>query len=278
MNIQDFLNPGFIVGLIGAIVGVWGVYYGYKGRRIQILEYQISSSRIITNRTNNIPGLKIVIGDEFASDLISSQIVFFNRGNMPIKQNDFATLAHLQITASGHFFNLESISKDTIESNNLHLNPSLEFPDNRTISIQFEYLKPKQFFSISVLHDGEIEVSGDLTTGKLRKQDNSSGKLTSEVSNINNLYNWLFTILVSLVAVVLCLFLSLRVFSPIKVNFGEEKNTSQGNIEVRTYSELLTTYDKLLQDIITLREQNETYAKQIMELQDTLKSYAEHSN
>ena len=75
--LKSFLEPGTIVGVIGAAIGVWGLWFGYKGRRTQLLEHQISSAQIITNRTNNIPGLKIVVGDEFASDLVSSKIEFY---------------------------------------------------------------------------------------------------------------------------------------------------------------------------------------------------------
>jgi len=159
----------FIVGIGGLLVGIWGGYIGYKGRRTQIMEYCISSSKIITNRINNIPGLQIVVGGEFTSDLTLTEIEFINQGNSTINYSDFATLAPLQVISSGHFFNLETIKEDSISSDNPNLNPKIEIVDSKTLNLIFEYLKPKQSFSISILHDGEVTVEGDLKAGKLRQ-------------------------------------------------------------------------------------------------------------
>lgn len=123
---------------------------------------------------SKIPGLENALKGEFTSDLTSTTIEFISRGTSTIIDSDFATLAPLQIVSTGHFFNLETIGEQ-ISSNNPNFNPKVSVIDNKKFSITFEYLKPKQAFSVSVLHDGRISVSGDLKSGKIRLQQNSSG-------------------------------------------------------------------------------------------------------
>lgn len=170
MSVLDI--AGFIIGIGGLLVGIWGSYIGHKGRQIQILEYNSSTSPIITNKINNIPELEITVGGEFVSDLALTKIEFTSRGNSTIKGSDFATLAPLQVISTGHFFNLETINEKSISSDNPNLNPTVKVVDKKTLNITFEYLKPKQSFSISILHDGEVSIAGDLKSGKLRQQQN----------------------------------------------------------------------------------------------------------
>lgn len=244
--LKSFLEPGTIVGIIGAAIGIWGLWVGYKGKRTQILEHQISSAQIITNRTNNIPGLKIVVGDEFASDLISSKIEFFNRGNTTIMQKDFASTAPLQIVTSGHFFNTDTISNESIESSNSNLNPDLKISGTKTLTISFEYLKPKQFFSITVLHDGDISIHGDLTVGKIQPVQNSSDERNRPRQIIKRLRTLALSgIFFGIMMTIMLVFSSL---------FSSKMSSSQ------------TKSDQLLQQIEYLQVQNEN----LMETVDTL--------
>ena len=168
-----------LLGVAGLLVGIWGGWATWKSRRKQLMVYCISSSRIITDRINSIPGLKIMVGDEFISDLTLTKIDFYNQGNVNIKGNvningsDFATRSPLRITSTGRFFNLEAINEDTIVSDNPNLNPDIIITDKNTLNLTFEYLKPKESFSISLLHDGEVSVSGDLKSGKLRQRQDT---------------------------------------------------------------------------------------------------------
>lgn len=202
--LKSLLEPGTIVGIIGAAIGLWGLWSAYKAKRTQVLEYEITSTQILTNGANNIPGLQIVVGDEFASsNLTSSEIEFCNRGNTTIHQRDFPSKAKLRIITSGRFFNIETINKDLIKSSNPALNPDIDIINDETLEISFEYLKPKEKFSLSVLHDGEICVKGDLKSGKIRQQQDAPSEEISPKRNAGrsrsaSLYMNMMTIIIAL--------------------------------------------------------------------------------
>lgn len=163
--LMDVINTwGVVVGLIGIVLTV---FFYFKSKSRKLLEYQINSTELITKDVANIPNLKVFVGGEPTSDLTSTTVEFTNMGNAPISYSDIASKAPIQITSSGQFFNASDIKSAHFKSDNEYLNQSVEAEDSK-IKISFEYLKPKQFFSITVLHSGQISVSGDLITGTFR--------------------------------------------------------------------------------------------------------------
>lgn len=171
---------GFVVGILGFVSGA--VFY-LKGKSKKILEYKKTSTNLITQDIADIPNLKISVGDEPTSDLTSTTVQFTNAGNVSIKLSDIATI---KIISSGHFFNSDDISSDHVLSDNKYLKPSVAISDNHKIKINFNYLKPRQSFSITVLHDGKIDVIGDLVSGTFREYEPKIGDIQGSASHHTN--------------------------------------------------------------------------------------------
>lgn len=168
--LDDKLNlflsiSSFVIGILGLVSGT--VFY-LKGKSKKKLEYQVTSTNLISKDIAAIPNLKVIVADEPTSDLISTTIVFMNKGNTTIHSSDIASKLPIQILTSGHFFNAKDINSKYIQSDNINLNQSISVIDENKIIVGFEYLEPKETFSITIWHDGEIDVQGNVKGGKFQ--------------------------------------------------------------------------------------------------------------
>lgn len=200
---MSFWESSVFWGIAGIIGGfIVAAFFFYVGKAKKSLVYQISTSALITDEINSTPGLKISVGNEPAINVSSTTITFINGGNQTINSSDFATLSPLQIITSEHFFNAENIDVSYIKTRNKALNPRIRVVEKNKIIVEFEYLKPKQEFEITVLHDGELSVSGDLKTGIL--QSYNSALKTSGYKHISKvLVPVLITIITGILTVTL---------------------------------------------------------------------------
>lgn len=151
---------GIVVGLIGLIVSVF-LYFRSKSKKI--LEYEIDSTQLMTKTMTSIPNLKVTINDQPVESLTSTTIKFSNAGNQSIVLSDFATKEPLGITIKGCLYSYD------VSADNPNSTPSLHLFDNKTFYIEFDFLKQKQSFTITLLHDGKAAVFGELTNGERRK-------------------------------------------------------------------------------------------------------------
>ena len=171
---MPFGETSFFWGIAGIVGGfIVAAFFFYIGKSKKSLVYQILTANLITDEINNLPGLKISVGDEPATNLASTTVKFINNGNQTISSSDFASLSPLHITASKHIFNIANIDTSYIKARNKTLNPSINVVGNDSIIIGFEYLKPKQEFEITVLHDGKLSVGGDLKSGSFQNYDSA---------------------------------------------------------------------------------------------------------
>lgn len=170
-----------IIGLIGGII-VSSVFF-LAGKKRKILEYQITSTPLITKNVANISGLKVTINDTPVKTLTSTTIRFFNMGSEKIEPTDFAPLEPLGISVSGSILHLQlrvSADRHYNRNMNLHLEPT----DGQTVNIAFDFFSSKKTFSLTVLHEGRLSVLGDLKEGKIRPYRGGSPFLRSFILGI----------------------------------------------------------------------------------------------
>lgn len=171
---MPFWESSIFWGIAGIVCGfIVAAFFFYVGKARKSLVYQISTSALITDEINSTPGIKISVGNEPATNVTSTAITFINGGNQTISSSDFASLSPLQIITSKHFFNAENIDVSYIKTQNKALNPKIHVIEKNRIIVEFEYLKPKQEFEITVLHDGELSVGGDLKAGILQSYNSA---------------------------------------------------------------------------------------------------------
>lgn len=151
------------LGIVGGAIVAVVIYFVTRSKKL--LEYTITSTNLITNEMRGIPGLKITLEDEPITSLTSTTIKFTNRGNQSIQREDFASKSPLSIFASDHL--MGSSNTCNVESQNPNANISVQFLADHTIAIDMEFLKPKESFSITCLHEGRICVNGELKSGKI---------------------------------------------------------------------------------------------------------------
>ena len=255
---MPFWESSIFWGVAGIVGGfIVAAFFFYIGKAKKSLVYQILTANLITDEINNLPGLKISVGDEPATNLASTTVKFINNGNQTISSSDFASLSPLHITASKHIFNIANIDTSYIKARNKTLNPSINVVRNDSIIIGFEYLKPKQQFEITVLHDGKLSVGGDLKTGLFQSYDSALKR-----PNRKHIQEILLPLLTGIIFVIIA---SMILFSVVNEN-GNNLN-SFDSIRNRIY-ELQDEVSELRSIISDLKSENQ-------QLQDTILSLTE---
>lgn len=152
---------GIVVGLVGIIISVF-LYFRSKNKKV--LEYHTNSFQLISKKINNISDISIKIDNQSVDDLVLTTIKFINAGNQVIASSDFAVLEPLGIIFKNNFFG--SQQRFQCSADNPNSLPSIKIIDDKTLYIEFDFLNPKQSFSVTILHKGSFEIIGDLKGGK----------------------------------------------------------------------------------------------------------------
>lgn len=193
---MSFLESSAFWGIAGIVIGaIIATFFFYIGKSKKIIEYQVISTNLITKDMTNIPGISIVLDGKPIEDLVSTTIKFINSGNQTIYPNNFATLEPLGATVSGQFLNIHNYQAISDNPNSC---PYVTFVNGNTVSIEFDFLKPKQSITVTLWHSGSITVLGELKSGKkqecLEVQSTSKSLLISlalfSVLNINILFRF----------------------------------------------------------------------------------------
>lgn len=87
-------------------------------------------------------------------------IKFTNSGNRTIEPSDYATKEPLGVHISGRLYQHHASA-----DNNNSL-PTITPVEDNKYKIEFDFLKPKQSFSITLFHDGIANVFGELRSGR----------------------------------------------------------------------------------------------------------------
>lgn len=151
-------------GMAGIIVGILvATFFFVIGKKKTLLQHRSTATPLITNKMAEIPGISITIHGQPVKNLVSTTIKFRNLGNQPIASTDFVEQDKLRIVLTGELYSYD------VSKGNQKLVPTLDSVDNKTINIAFENLKPKQYFTVTILHDGSSDVFGELKTGEMQE-------------------------------------------------------------------------------------------------------------
>ena len=172
-------------GIVGIILGVLGIVFAfvfyYKGKKKKKLVYNTESTVLVSEDLSSYENLRISYNGKEITSLTSTTIKIKNIGNDIIEPNDFVPSTPIIIKANGSFL-LQDPTKYKIEQDNTKNRVSLEKLDDNTIKVIFDFLKPKDSFSITVLHTGEISVGGDLKQGNVKNYSNKKYETTNKSS------------------------------------------------------------------------------------------------
>lgn len=165
-KLNIFLSVGgFVVGMLGFVSGV---FFYLKGKNKKILEYRVNSKALISVEHIKEPKIKLLYDEQPIYKLTLTRVKFKNSGNQTITFNDFAAQAQLCIKVSRPFPG--STPQFEIDTDNPNSGISVN-PINKNLAcIYFDFLKPKQVFKITFLHDGDIDILGELISGKIKRR------------------------------------------------------------------------------------------------------------
>lgn len=165
MVLMEQLYSSTLWGISGIIIGtIASAIFFVLSKKKTLLEYKIVSTQLIAKEITSIPNLKVTIDGQSAEGLVSTTIRFINSGNQIISSFDFANKAPLSITTTDHLYGID------VFSDNPNSIPSIQPFDDKTYYIAFDFLKPKQSFSVTLLHSGKLSIFGELKTGRMRER------------------------------------------------------------------------------------------------------------
>lgn len=163
---MSFLDSSAFWGIAGIAVGfLVSAFFFFRGKSKKILKYKVDSISLITESMADIPEIRITLAGQPVQSITSSTIEFTNIGNQNISSDDFANLAPLRISVKNKFFSTSNGYQIISDSPSTAL--ALHGDSQNIISIEFDFLRPKQSFSITLLHEGNLSVDGELKTGKM---------------------------------------------------------------------------------------------------------------
>lgn len=161
---MDWINILSII--LTMFFGVLSFVFYRKGIKKKKLLIIAKSTLLISQNLSNYSGLKISYNNEEIQSLSSTTIIIKNTGNDIIESSDITPIVPINILTSDRFLLIDS-DKYHVSTSNDKTNPTIEEKDNSNLVVHFDFIKPKDTISITLLHNGDISVSGDLKDGDI---------------------------------------------------------------------------------------------------------------
>lgn len=197
-----------IIGTTGTILGLFGIIisiYSYiKSRKTKKLAVNQESTILISETLSKYENLKISYNNDDINSLTSTIVKIKNIGTDIVEPSDLIPSSPIKIHTTDKFLFNDTTQYEIVTSNSKN-NVSLQKLSNSTLQLTFEFLNPKDEIFISLLHTGEITVSGDLKTNAIKnyskkKYDHSDtshyNNYEEEISyNANSLFKLMLSVL-----------------------------------------------------------------------------------
>lgn len=170
-------NSAILWGLIGIACTIFfGFIFSYifyrKGLKKKQLICHRTSTSLISENISEYKGLKILYNNDEIQTLTSTIINFKNVGNDIIDPNDIIPSDPIIIKTTGHFLfsiNTADTTLSEVTISNPKVKVNLEHIDSSNLKLNFDFLPPKCEISITLLHSGDIDITGDLKMGTFTK-------------------------------------------------------------------------------------------------------------
>ena len=158
-NLISFSN---IIGLIGLFVTL---YTYLDSKKTKLLGYRVNSVILISQKMPSIEGLEIKYSGKSISDLTISTILIKNCGPKIIESRDLSKQSPLQVKSEGEILSVKECD-DQYPKDGIY-GFTVSQIDEKTVNIDFEYIKPSGMVTLSILHTGIISIIGELKEGDI---------------------------------------------------------------------------------------------------------------
>lgn len=150
-------------GIIGLIATIFFGYIFYiKSIKNKSLSISTTSDTLVSESLTKYKGLKIFYNKKHIKELVSTTIK--NIGNLTIEVSDISSSSPITFCASKEFL-LNDVKDYILYSSNKNSSFSLLKINKSKIQLVFDYLKPEEEISLTLLHSGILKISGDLKNG-----------------------------------------------------------------------------------------------------------------
>ncbi|CAN5613688.1 hypothetical protein BH23BAC4_BH23BAC4_06030 [soil metagenome] len=192
------IDLSLVIGITGIVLAI---FFYISSRRNKLLAYSVKSIPIIYKMYSTIPGLTIYHKDQKIEQLVSTEVVIWNKGSDIIDRDDVAQSQPVTLSITKDFKVLDiSISRVSSSANNFNLVPI----NNDSWRVEFEYFGANEGLSVQILHDYEtsfyraeteaFEVIGTIKGSPpiIRVRQNSATARAERVldRSVGPLYNW----------------------------------------------------------------------------------------
>lgn len=234
-------NSAILWGLIGIACTIFfGFVFSYifyrKGLKKKRLICHRTSTSLISENISEYRDLKILYDNNEIQTLTSTSINFKNVGNDIIDPSDIIPSDPIKIKTTGHFLfsiNTADTTLSEVTVSNPKVKVSLEHIDSSNLKLNFDFLPPKCEISITLLHSGDIDITGDLKIGtftKNVKNYNSEPKyyMIFMMDKFMDKYIAMLTKLLYIITIICFVFMPFEYFT--KTNEGTTNNYTQEEI------------------------------------------------
>jgi hypothetical protein len=149
-----------IVALIGVILAA---YFYQKSKHIIRISYFIEQIQLL-GRSPVLPDdVSIIYRGEAIPNVVKSNIIFWNSGNVPIRHDDIVPSSPITITPASATNIIKPLIKAHISRSCRENGVLIRAMSTSSLMIDFVYLDPQQGFNLELLYSGDIsspQISG----------------------------------------------------------------------------------------------------------------------
>lgn len=166
-------NSAIFWGIIGILSTIFfGYLFAYifykKSIKKKKIYIDVNSNILISEDLSNYEGLKVLYNNEEINTLTSSTIIIANIGNDLIEMDDIISSDPITISTSNKFLT-NNIEEYVVTSSNKKVSASLQKINDSILQLVFDFLRPKDNIKVTLLHDGMIDIGGELKIGTIEK-------------------------------------------------------------------------------------------------------------
>lgn len=163
------MDPNIVLTIIGIVIAsvlaIIGICISLRNTPRKTLRYSyLLATPLIEAEMFGIQQHTIIVDGQPIKNLIATRVFFSNQGNTVIDSTDFSETMPLRIVAENKIFCPKNGYR--VRANDPGA-IKLNMIDEKTLGIDCAYIKPRQSFSIYLLHDGSLSVLGELKSGKI---------------------------------------------------------------------------------------------------------------
>lgn len=151
-----------IISVLATLV-VSYIFYKKSIKKKKIV-FDTISTVLISDHLSRYKNLKLSYNDVPIQSLTITTITLQNIGNDMILPDDFVKTSSIILTCTESLLSNDT-DLYTINSSNQDIDISLSLIDDNSIRVNFDFFNPKDKVKITVLHVGEISVTGKLKYG-----------------------------------------------------------------------------------------------------------------